>query len=283
MKSAKEKEITAGQKELQQRREKIGDNLAFGAKEAYKLLRSNITLSIEDDGNCKVLCITSAVPGEGKSTTSINLAYTLSEAEYRVLLIEGDMRLPHLAETLGIEPVPGLSNLLTSLNTPASAIRESGLNPNMFVIPAGEIPPNPSELLSSRRMEKLIESVKTGFDYIIIDLPPVNVVSDGLNIIRVSDGIILVAREGYSDKREISAALSRLNFLGAKVLGFVLNDAAGKEGSYNKTGKKNYHYKKSYSGSYYENAYIKAESAKMAEPKPTQAAKTEAEISDDEF
>jgi capsular exopolysaccharide synthesis family protein len=216
-----------------EQKELIGPNLNFAASEAYKRLRTNLMFALPSDGKCRVVGVTSAVQGEGKSTTAINLAYSLAEADIRVLLIEADMRLPTIAKRLGLEGTPGLSNLLAGLND--GVIQPSGVQEKFWFISAGDIPPNPSELLGSEQMKQAIESLSKSFEVILLDLPPINAVSDPLVVSKLTNGMIVVVRQNYSNRRALSAAMRQLKFAGAKVLGFVLtasNSGRKKNGRY---------------------------------------------------
>lgn len=199
----------------------IGEELSFAAREAYKLLRTNITLSLPDSGKCRVIGITSSVVSEGKSTTSMNLAYSLAESGRRVLLLEGDMRRPNVADHLGLKRSPGLSNLLTGMCTMAEASQQSDLQKNLCVVCAGDVPPNPSELLASNRMANCIKSFSEHFDYIVLDLPPIMAVTDAVVSARLVDGLVLVVRSGYCRKPVLREALRQLKFADVKLLGFV--------------------------------------------------------------
>lgn len=128
---------------LKEQRAMLGDRLSFAASEAYKLLRTNLTFALPDEQRCRVVGITSASRSEGKSTTSINLAYTIAETGKRVLLVEADMRRPNLARRLAIDPAPGLSNLLAGLCREGDVIQDVGLLENLKVITSGDVPPNP--------------------------------------------------------------------------------------------------------------------------------------------
>jgi capsular exopolysaccharide synthesis family protein len=210
---------------LRDRRNAVGDKLSFSAAEAYKLLRTNLILSMADEENCRKIGITSALRVEGKSTTAINLAYTLAEMNIKVLLIEADMRIPILAKTLRIDKTPGLSNVLAGVGDINEAIRSGMLLPTLSVIPAGDIPPNPSELISSARMKHLMDILAEYYEYIIVDIPPVNAVSDSLAISKLLSGMIVVVRQNYCDQHSLAEAMRQLKFLNVKILGFVMNDA----------------------------------------------------------
>lgn len=221
---------------MEERRKHIGANLSFEASEAYKLLRTNLIFSMADENVCKVIGLTSALKGEGKSTTSINLAYTLAESGKNVLLVEADMRLPVMASTLRLEDGPGLSHVLAGLSSLNDAVRSGVQLPTLSLLAAGEIPPNPSELLSSKRMEQVLEALIPAFEYIILDLPPINAVSDGLAVSKLLSGMIVVVRQDYCDQGSLAEAMRRMELLEVKLLGFVMNGAEATGKSYKKYG-----------------------------------------------
>ena len=206
----------------EQREKTIGPSLSFAASEAYKLLRTNLSFSFPDQTGCRVIGITSSASGEGKSTTSINLAYTIAQENRRVLLLEADLRLPTMAKYLGVKTAPGLSNLLAGQCGGTDILQRSGLNKNFWVATAGDIPPNPAELLSSQQMAATIETLKGFFDVIILDLPPVTVVSDAIAVSKLTDGMVLVVRQNYCSKAQVSEAVRKLRFTGSRLLGFVM-------------------------------------------------------------
>lgn len=229
------------------RRKNIGMNLNFGASEAYKLLRTNLIFSMAADNTCKIIGMTSALRGEGKSTTSLNLAYTLAQSGKQVLMIEADMRIPVLAPTLRIEDSPGLSHVLAGVGSLNDAVRPSGLLRTLFVITAGEIPPNPSELLSSKRFEQVLKTLSTAFEYIIVDLPPITAVSDGLAVAKHMSGMIVVVRQNYCDQSSLAEAMRRMELLEVKLLGFVMTHAESHEKKYKGySGYKKYGYRYAY-------------------------------------
>lgn len=207
-------------------------NLNFAGSEAYKQLRTNIQFSIPKKEGCKVLAVTSAQAGDGKSTTSINLAYSLASNQAKVLLLEADMRLPLMAGRLGIKTEPGLSSYLTGNYKASEVIQKVPGDLPFYTIPAGKIPPNPSELLASEQMEHSLENLKKIFDYIIIDLPPVNIVTDASTLAEKVDGYIVVVRQDKTTRRSIDDALTKLHIVNAKILGFVLNGVTSPEKVY---------------------------------------------------
>jgi capsular exopolysaccharide synthesis family protein len=234
---------------MRERRSMFGPGMNFAAAEAYKLLRTNITFSFSGNEECRIIGMTSSFRGEGKSLTSMNLAYTIAEADKRVLLIEGDMRLPTVSKRMGLRAKPGLSNLLVGLESISSAIQEYRVDLgdkilSLDVMVSGDIPPNPSELLGSERMKSLLKKLRERYDYVILDLPPVNAVTDALIASRVVDGIIVVVRNGHAVRGALAETMRQLRLAEAHVLGFVFNDAGG-------TNSKYYSKKGYYSSNYY--------------------------------
>ena len=229
----------------------VCDNLSFAAAESYKLLRTNLNFSLPEKP-CHIIGVTSSVRGEGKSTTSVNIAYTIAQTGKKVLLIDADMRLPSVAAKLEIHGAPGLSNLIAGMNAEQSCLRKSGYFDNWYILPAGDIPPNPSELLGSERMHALLERYSGVFDTVIIDLPPINIVADALVISKWTDGLIGVVRQNYTDKRALADCMYQVEKLGVKFLGFVMTDAAVGESSYKSYGKysKKYGYGYGYGSDY---------------------------------
>lgn len=222
-------------------------NLDFTATEQYKILRANLSFTIPEDVVCPVIGVTSSVRGEGKSTTAVNLSYVLAESGKKVLLVDGDLRIPSIAKKMGIESAPGLSNLLMKYETSQLESFKSNILDNWYIIPAGNIPPNPSELLGSSKMEKFLQSMAEDFDYIVIDLPPVNIVSDALSVSRYITGMVVVVRQDYTEKKEFEACSRQLELSNVKILGCVMNGEKSGKGSYGRYKKyyKKYKYYKS--------------------------------------
>ncbi|MGN0394345.1 MAG: CpsD/CapB family tyrosine-protein kinase [Coprococcus sp.] len=215
----------------------ICEKLNFAASEANNLLMTNIGLSFADDETCHSIGITSAMSGAGKSVTSINLAYTISKHNKKVLLIEGDLRKPSFGYYLNEKRSKGLSNFLTGQCGLEKVIARKFLGEYGDVIFSGDIPPNPSELLSSDKMRKLIIDMKKEYSSIIIDLSPVYVVSDAIVLSSAIDGMIMVVRHEVTDKTLLSKSMAQLKFADVKMLGFVYNDFQI-ENHYYKKGKK---------------------------------------------
>ena len=227
--------------ETKEKNRKFGKNLDFASIEAYNLLRTNLYFSLADVVGGKVVGVTSPCPQEGKSTTSLNLAYALATAGHKVVLIDADMRRPSIASVLEMPLSPGLSNLLVDENT--DAIRSAVVHENLSVLLSGDIPPNPSELVVSDKMKALIEKLRGAYDYVIVDLPPVNLLSDPIMMSRHLDGMIVIVRHGHTRRRDVNDAVRSLKLVNAKILGFVYNGA--------KTAKKRYRKSSYYRYSYY--------------------------------
>lgn len=224
-------------------------NLEFTAVEQYKILRTNLDFTLPEDVKCPIIGVTSSMRGEGKSTTAVNLSYVLAEKGNPVLLIDGDLRIPSIAKKMNIEPSPGLTDLLMGHGAHMPDF-QSALLKNWYILPSGDIPPNPSELLGSRRMEYILNSLRESFDYIVIDLPPVNIVSDALSIASLITGMIVVVREDYTEKKELERCFRQLQLSNVNVLGCILNESKNDGGSYKKYKKhKYYKYYKYYQSS----------------------------------
>lgn len=220
-------------------------NLEFTATEQYKLLRTNLGFTLPEGAEYICIGVTSSTRGEGKSTTAVNLSYVLAESGNKVLLIDGDLRIPSIAKKMGIESSPGLTDLLMGKEIPSDRFKSELLD-NWYIIPAGDLPPNPSELLGSRRMETFLKTMSEKFDYVIVDLPPVNIVSDAMAISKLTTGMVVVIREDYTEKKELEKCFRQLRLSGANVLGCVMNGSKSHKGSYGKY-KKYYKYYRYYS------------------------------------
>ena len=217
----------------------------FQFVESYKALRTNLlfSLPVKEGNNCRKLLFTSASPADGKSTTTVNLALTLAETETRVLLIDADMRKPTVHRYFSMDNRVGLSNLLSGMNQKAECIQAVPQFPNLSVIPSGILPPNPSELLGSSAMEKLLNELEKSYDFILLDTPPVNVVTDALSIAGKMDGVALVVAFGKTTLPEAEQAVEALRFANANVLGTILNRVVkNKHSRFSKHGYESYNY-----------------------------------------
>ena len=196
--------------------------------EVYKLTRAGLLRVLGKDKKSHVMGISSSIRGEGKATVSINLAYALAETGKKILLIDGDMRRSFVSHWMEVRQSPGFSELLADTATLEQTIQPSERFDNWHVLSAGKIPSNPAELLGSARMEQLMEDLRGKYDYIIVDLPPVEAVSDAVVAAGVMDGIVMVVRKDFSTGRELSIGMWLFGFHGVKVLGFILNHSLGR-------------------------------------------------------
>lgn len=235
----------------------MGSNMSFAASEAYKLLRTKLQFSFAGDNSCRVIGLSSALSGEGKSLTSINLAYSLSQLDKKVILIDCDMRRPTLAEKLNIRKKPGLSSHLTGQCGLEELVQYCGIPGDeqaFHVIAAGQNPPNPVELLSSGKMTAALEALRQHYDYVILDLPPVGEVTDAMAVAKVLDGMLLVVRQNYCNRIALGDAVQQFDFIGTKMLGVVFNcTSEGSGKGYYKKGYYRSYYRKYAHGSYENN------------------------------
>lgn len=211
----------------------ISEDTPFAITEAYNTARTNTMFAIST-GTSKIIAVTSSNPSEGKSTTCANFAICFANAGFKVLLVECDLRKPTVAKNFGIRPKNGLSSVLggfCSVNEAITADVVSGLD----IIAAGDIPPNPSELLGSEAMRTFLAASSEIYDYVFLDTPPVNVVTDSQLMNDVVAGIVFVVKEGHTTHPDIQAALEKIRLANGKVLGFVKTfGTVGKGGRYGK-------------------------------------------------
>src|SRR3984885_12198883 len=190
--------------------------------ESYRALRTSLLLS-NLGAPPKVIMITSALPQEGKTTTSINCAVVLAQKGVRVLLIDADLRRPSIHKTLGMGPRSGLSNVLTGSATLQQTITRSPILPNLSILPAGTPPPNPAELLASPNMRQVLEELRGQYDHIVVDTPPTLSVTDAVVLSPRADAIVLVIRSGQTTKQALRRSRDILMQVNAKVSGVLLN------------------------------------------------------------
>lgn len=231
-----------------QRRNILNKNTSFHIREAFKSLRTNIRFFHSTEG-CRKFCVTSSVASEGKSITTLNLAITFAEANQRVLLIDADLRRPSLARLLIEKASPGLSNVLAGLCTEEDAIRKN-VYPNLDVMLSGEIPPNPSELLGTPRMQQMIERLSANYDYILVDTSPVGIVADACLVASVLDGVLFLVRQYKTEKDSLAKSLRQLQNAGVRVMGFVINGYEDERIGYTKYRYKNRYYRYRYKYNY---------------------------------
>ncbi|TYR78843.1 CpsD/CapB family tyrosine-protein kinase [Priestia megaterium] len=197
--------------------------------EQYRTIRTNVQFS-NADNNIKSIVLTSTGPGEGKSTTSANLATVYAQQDLKVLLIDADLRKPTAHYTFRLENHVGFTNVLTKQSTLMQAVQQSEV-PNLHILTSGPIPPNPAELLSSNYMSELLKEMKREFDMVIFDTPPALAVTDAQILANQVDGTILVVSSGKTDKEAAQKAKELLINANGKLLGVVLNNRKVEEGS----------------------------------------------------
>lgn len=225
----------------------VGSDAPFQFVEAYKSLRTNLEF-LSSAGNCKTILITSPVPEEGKTNVAVNLAMTIAASGKRVVLVDCDLRKATISRYLRIpRSHAGLTNVITSKDEGALAtalvrVKDSGIT----VLTAGTIPPNPTELLSAPMTEKIFASLQKAFDYVIVDTPPVSLVTDAAVLCRMADGVLLVVRPGVTTIQSAQLSKKNLEAVNAHILGVVMNGYNGKQ-----SGRRD-GYSYAYSYSYYD-------------------------------
>ena len=225
----------------------INDKTVFTVSESYKTMRTNTMFALSPFDK-KIISVTSANAAEGKSTTTANLAISFSQTESKVLLIDADLRKPTQHKLFEVNNKTGLSTVLGKMNAVENSIVK-GVRENLDLMPAGPIPPNPSELLASQQFENMINELAQQYDYVIIDTPPVNVVSDVLVMSKAITGVLFVSMHGETTYDSIESGLQKLEMAEVNVLGFILNNiTAAHTGKY-------YSYKYKYGYSRYGYGY----------------------------
>lgn len=225
----------------------VSSDAPFQFVEAYKSLRTNLEF-LSSAGNCKTILITSSVPEEGKTNVAVNLAMTIAASGKRVVLVDCDLRKATISRYLLIpRNHAGLTNVITSKDEGALAaalvrVKDSGIT----VLAAGTIPPNPTELLSAPMTEKIFASLQKAFDYVIVDTPPVSLVTDAAVLCRMADGVLLVVRPGVTTIQSAQLSKKNLEAVNAHILGVVMNGYNGTQ-----SGRRD-GYSYAYSYSYYD-------------------------------
>ena len=240
------------------------ENIPFSVIESYKSIRTNITFSLSTMEK-KIFAVSSPDAGDGKSTTSANIAIALSQGDYRVLLIDADMRKSVQHKIFGVKNKNGLSTAVSKQHKVEDCIQKNVM-PNLDILPAGPIPPNPSELLASEQMTKILDELSTQYSVIVIDTPPVNVVTDAMELAKDVSGIIMVLQYGKTTHEDVDEAVKKISFAQINLFGFILNGIKTKRNGkyYSK-----YAYKKGY-GYYYGNGSSADDSTSEADESPKQ-------------
>ncbi|MEW1706480.1 polysaccharide biosynthesis tyrosine autokinase [Microbacterium sp. NPDC089190] len=188
--------------------------------ESFRSLRTNLQF-VDVDGSSRIFVVSSAGPGEGKSTTTANLAIALAETGARVALVDGDLRLPRVADYMGIEGGVGLTDVLIGRAELVDVLQQWGTG-RLFVLPSGRTPPNPSELLGSQAMQRTLEALADAFDYVLVDAPPLLLVTDAAVISRFTSGVLMVAASGTTRKPQLTAAVEKIGAIGSRLFGVIV-------------------------------------------------------------
>lgn len=199
------------------------------ASESYRTLRTNLQYSSFDD-EYKVIVVTSSEPGEGKSTTAGNLALSLSQGDKKVILIDCDLRKPSIHKKFKLSNRVGLSDVIVGKESVTNVGHK--YNNNLTVLTSGKIPPNPAEMLGSKAMTALIDALKKVFDYVILDTPPVQAVTDAQILSAKADGTILVVRAERTKKDSVHNSIGLLRKVNANIIGTVLNGLEESKNNY---------------------------------------------------
>ncbi len=199
------------------------------AAESYRTLRTNLQYSSFDE-EYKVIVVTSAEPGEGKSTTAGNLALSIAEGDKKVVLIDCDLRKPSLHKKFEISNTAGLSDVIVGKES--ISVVGHRHNNNLTILTSGKIPPNPSEMLGSKSMKALLDALRKVFDYVILDTPPVQAVTDAQILSNRADGTILVVRAEKTKKDSVVNSINLLKKVNANIIGTVLNGVDTKRNNY---------------------------------------------------
>lgn len=218
------KKKRSGRRNQDERDMILTENSPWPVQEAYKALRTNVIFSLPGS-ECKVIGVSSAFMHDGKSINALNHAISYGQLGKQTLIIDADMRLPTVAKKLGIKGVPGLSDVLVGQSDIVKAIRRVS-RIGIDVLPAGNIPPDPTWLLQSKQMKILLDQLRKYYDYIIIDLPPVTTVADASILAHQIDGYLLVVRDQSTEYRAINDMLEQMKLAKAKIIGFIYNDVA---------------------------------------------------------
>ena len=212
----------------------------FAVKEAYNSIRTNLLFTQQGE-KCPIFVVTSPTANNGKTINSANLAINFAQMGKKTLVIDADMRNPSLHKLFSLSSRNGLSEILAGL-TDNITVTKTDVE-NLSILTSGKIPPNPTELLSSPRMDKLLDFVKEHYDCVFIDTPPINIVTDATVFAQKATGYILIVKTDTTNIPELKTTVSTLQGINASILGFILNDA-------NSEKKKYYSYYRKYSKSY---------------------------------
>lgn len=201
----------------------LNESTPFHVREAFKTIRTNLLFTLATKTS-KTVVVASAMPNEGKSTTSVNLAMVLAQTGAQVLLMDCDLRKPSVHQFFKLPTNKGLTSILCGIDKIEDALHEN-VAPNLDVITAGPLSPNPSELLGSTRMSDLLAIVQKAYDYVVLDASPLNIVSDAIIVAKQTAGVLLVIRHGSSRHDQLKKAIESCEFAEVNILGVIFNDS----------------------------------------------------------
>jgi capsular exopolysaccharide synthesis family protein len=225
--------------------------------DAYRVLRTNLIFtSAETTG--RVILVTSASPGEGKTTTLANLATALAQNGAKVLAVDADLRRPTLNHHFGLQKTPGLSDLIVGKAAASQAIQSTKVN-GLQLLPCGYQPPNPAELLGSPMMKQILEAIRAHYDWVLIDAPPLLAMADAPVLCALVEGVVLVLAAEAATKPAVMRAIDQVRSVGGKITGVVLNRVNLERNSY---------YYSQYYGEYYRSYYAESATARAASAEP---------------
>lgn len=239
----------------------IDETTDFDTVESYKAIRTNIMFSVPKHEKGKIIVVTSASPNEGKTTTSINLALIFAQMGVKVLLVDCDLRKPRVHRYMGLKRSAGVSNIICGYTETENAIHRN-VRANLDVITAGDIPPNPAELLENQSYVNMIEKLQDEYEYIFIDTPPMTVVTDAAVIMKHCTGAVLVARQGVTVTDLFAMAVSEAKKAEVKILGAIFHDSKEMRSKYNYYRRGKYGYKYKYNYRYADDAATKGKREK---------------------
>lgn len=211
----------------------INDRSPFAIVESFKAIRTNLSFAVPNNAKCKKILFTSSFPAEGKTAVTANVGITIAQTDAKVLIIDADLRKPNIHTRFGLANSVGLSNLLSGMATIEEAITHN-VKGNLDILTAGIIPPNPSELFATDNMKTLMRYAEENYDYVIVDTPPINVVADALDLSPLVDGVVLVVKYKFSTHPATREALDKLQFVGANIIGIIMNNVTADDKKYYK-------------------------------------------------
>lgn len=230
-------------KKNREKKTETANKSSFAVIEAYNSIRTNLLFLLKQhSGN--IVTISSPDVSEGKSTTALNIAVSLSQLGNKILLIDADLRRPSIHKKTHLQNTSGLSDVLVGFSEFENAVNK--VSPTLDVLLSGSTPPNPSELLSNDSFAELLNLVSEKYDYVIIDTPPINIVSDALVVAPKTTGVVVVIREGITSHEDFKGSIAGIEFADITLLGVVINDTDYAKTKYRSRYKNRYKYRYGY-------------------------------------